>query len=251
MHKRRAEILDLLSRDGQVSVQDLTERLSVSQVTIRGDLADLAEQGLLTRVHGGARAARPASGLLSHFESHLHAHAEQKQRIGAAAAAMVQDDEAIILDASTTALAIVPYLRNRRGLTVATYSLAVANALLGIPSINVLMHGGFLNRSTCSLWGGDLEFLSLFNFDRGFFGANGFTLDQGLTEPNLDEVRIKKQLVTCTSQVCAVIDSRKWNRIGFVSFVSTENLDCVITDDGAPPDMVAAVRNAGIQVVVV
>lgn len=250
LQERREQIITLLERLGRVSVADLSDRFGLSQATIRTDLDALAEEGLLVRTHGGAIASDRTDLELS-FEVRRRLYASQKQRIGAVAAAMIEDGEAIVLDASSTALALASHIKGRRELTVITNSLLIATALLEVPGITVLMPGGFLRRDSASLTGsGDMAYLKQFNFQKGFFGAKGLTLEDGLTDVNSDEVIVKRDWVTHVRQVIAIVDSSKWGRVGFVSFASIKDLDCVITDKGAPSDMVAELREAGVDVII-
>lgn len=240
----------LLERKGRVSVADLGERFGLSQATIRSDLDALAAQGLLVRTHGGAIASDRTELELS-FDVRRRLHSTQKMRIGAAAAAMVEDGEAIVLDASTTALALANQIKGRRELTVITNGLFIAMALLDSPGVTVLMPGGFLRRDSVSLVGTEgNDFIKQFNLQKGFFGAKGLTPEEGLTDVNNAEVAIKRDLVRHARRVIAVVDGSKWGRVGFVSFASIDQVDCVITDEGAPPDMVAALREAGVEVII-
>jgi DeoR/GlpR family transcriptional regulator of sugar metabolism len=250
LQERREQIIALLEQEGRVSVADLSNRFGLSKVTIRSDLDALAGKGLLVRTHGGAIASDRTDLELS-FDVRRRLHPTQKQRIGAAAAAMVEDGEAIALDASTTALALASQIKERRELTVITNGIFIALALLDVPGVTVLMPGGFLRRDSASLVGdGGQEFIERFNFRKGFFGAKGLTLEEGLTDVNSAEVAIKRDLVTHAKQVIAMVDSGKWGRVGFVSFASIDQVDCIITDEGAPPDMVAALRETGVDVVI-
>ncbi|UCC87537.1 MAG: DeoR/GlpR transcriptional regulator [Anaerolineales bacterium] len=250
LQERREQIIALLGRDSRVSVADLSQRFRLSQATIRSDLDALAAQGMLVRTHGGAIAADRTDSELS-FAVRRRLYSVQKGRIGAAAAALVEDGEAIALDASTTALALADHIKGRHELTVITNGLMVSMALLGSPGITVLMPGGFLRRDSVSLVGhkGN-EFIEQFNFQKGFFGAKGLTLEEGLSDVNSDEVIVKRELVAHARRIIAIVDSSKWGRVGFVSFASMEQVDCVITDEGAPPDMVAGLRESGVQVVI-
>jgi DeoR/GlpR family transcriptional regulator of sugar metabolism len=250
LQERREHILTLLGQDGRVSVADLSERFGLSQATIRLDLDALAAQGLLVRTHGGAIGPDRIDLELS-FDARRRMASAQKQRIGAMAATMVEDGEAIALDASTTALALAAQIKARRELTVITNGLFVALALLEAPGITVLMPAGFLRRDSVSLIGTEShDFISQFNFQKGFFGAKGFTLEEGLTDVNSAEVAFKRDLVAHTKRVIAIIDSSKWGRVGFASFATINQIDCVITDDDAPPDMVAAMRDKGVNVII-
>jgi DeoR/GlpR family transcriptional regulator of sugar metabolism len=248
--ERRDRIVALLGEVGRASVAELSERFDVTPATIRADLDALAAERLLTRTHGGALALDEERLELS-FDFRRRLHAAQKIDIGAAAAGMVEDGEAIILDASTTALAVATQLQDRRELTVLTNGLLIALALIDLPGITVVMPGGFVRRDSASMIGDEgHEFIEPFNFQRGFFGAKGFTLEEGLTDVNTAEVSIKRDLVAHARQVVAVVDSSKWGRVGFASFASIDQLDCIVTDAGAPPDMMAALREAGVDVVI-
>jgi len=250
LQERREHITALLEREGRVSVAELSQRFHLSHATIRSDLDALAEQGMLVRTHGGA-IAPDRSDLELSFDVRRRFHSADKRRIGAAAAAMVEDGEAIALDASTTALALAHQIKGRRELTVITNGLVIAMALLEAPGVTVLMPGGFLRRDSASLTGpGGSEFVKQFNFEKGFFGAKGLTLEDGLTDVNSDEVIVKRDWVTHARQVIAIVDSSKWGRVGFASFASIGQINCVITDEGAPQDMVAALRGAGVVVII-
>ena len=250
LQERQEQIIALLEQEGRVSVADLSKRFGVSQATIRTDLDALAAQGLLVRTHGGAIAADRTDLELS-FDVRRRLRSTQKQRIGVAAAALVEDGEAIAFDASTTALAVATQIKGRHELTVITNGIFIALALLDAQSTTVLMPGGFLRRDSVSLVGAEgNDLIKKFNIQKGFFGAKGLTLEEGLTDVDNAEVAIKRDLVTHAKQVIAVVDSSKWGRVGFVSFASIDQVDCVITDEGAPPDMVAALQEAGVDVTI-
>jgi DeoR/GlpR family transcriptional regulator of sugar metabolism len=249
--ERRDQIVVLLGEVGRVSVAELSEQFGVTPATIRADLDALAAERLLTRAHGGALALDEERLELS-FDFRRRLHAGQKSLIGAAAAGMVEDGEAIILDASTTALAVATQLQDRRELTVLTNGILIALALIDLPGITVVMPGGFVRRDSASMVGDEgHEFIERFNFQKGFFGAKGLTLEEGLTDVNTAEVSIKRDLVAHARQVVAVVDSSKWGRVGFASFASIDQFDCIITDAGAPSDMTVALRKAGVDVVTV
>ena len=249
--ERRERIIALLAQKGRASVADLGEQFDVSQVTIRADLDALAAERLLTRTHGGALPLDQDRLELS-FDFRRRLHAAQKSRIGAAAAAMIKDGEAVILDASTTALAVASHIKDRRELTVLTNSILIALALIDSPDVTVVMPGGFLRRDSVSMVGDEgHDFIERFNFQKGFFGAKGFTIEEGLTDVDSAEVAVKRNMVARARQVIAIVDSSKWGGVGFASFASIDQVDRVITDKDAPPDMVTALREANVDVVIV
>ena len=252
LEERLDQITALLVEQGRVSVSDLSERFSVSPVTIRNDLGTLEQQGRLVRTHGGAMSL-PASGIdLPAFALRKELHLPQKEQIGQAAAALVRDGDSIALDASTTAWQIARHLKDRRELTIVTNGLFVALEFLDSPSVTVVMPGGSLRAASASLVGDQgASILDRYHVQKGFFGAGGFTLEEGLTDTSQYEVELKRRMVQRSKQRIAVIDSSKWGQVAFASLAGVHELDHVISDQGAPPDMVDELRSAGIRVTLV
>ena len=250
LEERRQEIVRQVNRRGRVSVTELSRLLGVSEVTIRADLQALAERNLIIRTHGGAI---PAKGMYDlALTRRRQQQVSEKSRIGQAGAAMVADGDAIFVDSSSTALTIVPYLNNHRQLTIITNSLAVAQAVQDTPSVTVVMPGGTLQNDTASLIGIDgLEILHKFNIQKGFFGAHGLNLPEGLTDVSAEEAEVKRQMVAMCRQTVAVLDCTKWGRVGLASFAQLEDIDTIITDADAPPELLEQVNGLGIEVMVV
>jgi len=175
-------------------VADLTARFGVSAVTIRQDLRVLEVEGRVVRAHGGALApgrSRPERA----FEVRERLQRDEKERIGATAAALVVDGESIALDASTTALAMARHLKARGGwvhLTVITNGLRIASELAGHPGITVAMPGGFVRWEALSVVGPlGRGLLEKVNIQKAFMGAAGYTLETGLSDATDDEAQIK------------------------------------------------------------
>ena len=251
LEERRQEILHQVQKAGRVSVSELSQQFGVSEVTIRADLQALAEYNLLVRTHGGAVPAGRGLPELS-LSLRRQQQVSEKSRIGEAAAQFVVDGDAIFLDTSSTALAIAQRLKQHHHLTVITNSLAIAQEMLDAAEVNVVMPGGQLRRETASLIGADgLDMLRKFNVQKGFFGAHGLSVPEGLTDVSAAEAEVKRPLVDMCRQVVAVIDSTKWGRVGLASFATLEEIDVVITDTLAPLARIEEVRALGIEVIVV
>jgi DeoR/GlpR family transcriptional regulator of sugar metabolism len=245
--ERHQQILDLLATSGRVTVNNLSERFAVSEVTIRTDLQILADQGLLIRTHGGAVAANRAPELA--LTLRRQQQVAEKERIGAAAAAMVNNGEAVFLDTSSTSLSIAQNLRRHRDLTVLTNSLALAQSLLNVHSITVVVAGGILQRDTVSLVGTDgLEVLRRFNIQKGFFGAHGLDDRAGLTDVSAAEADVKRQVIPMCRQVIAVLDATKWGRAGLASFANLDQLHTIVTTEPVPAIIAERVRALGVQI---
>lgn len=249
--ERRQQILDQLAERGRVSVSDLSQGFNLSEVTIRADLQALAEGNLLLRTHGGAIALNASRDYLS-LSLRMQQQVQEKAHIGAAAAALIRDGDAIFLDSSSTALAIARCLKDRRYLTVATNGLAVAQSLLDAPGVDVVVIGGRLRKDTASLVGtSGLDLLKYINLQKGFFGSHGITVEEGLTDVSADEAELKGPVVQVCRTVIAVVDRTKWGRAGVASFASAQQINKVITDRDAPRDLVDQIRSCGADVILV
>jgi DeoR family transcriptional regulator of aga operon len=244
-------VLELLETRDSVHVAELAEAFSVSEVTVRSDLSTLAEQGLVARVRGGVRALHHGQSEVG-FDLRLRLEVERKRAIARAAAALVDEGEAVALDASTTAYYLALELRAKRELVVVTNGLLVATALADAPGITVLVTGGTLRLSAMSLVG-DLgtDVLRTTRINKGFLGARGLSLERGLMDLNPDEVRIKQEMADACEQVYGVLDGTKWHRSALLAFVAAEELAGVITDSSAPADEVQTWREAGVEVIAV
>lgn len=251
IQERRRDILDSVQRSGRATVTDLSQTFGVSEVTIRTDLQMLADQGLLVRTHGGAI---PTGSISSELSLALRRQQQTlaKDHIGEAGAALIGDGEAVYLDTSSTALAIARHLTHHRHVTVVTNSIAIVQELADRPNVAVVVPGGRLRRETASLIGVDgLDFVRRLNIQTGFFGAHGVTLDEGLTDVSVEEAEVKGVLLDLCRRAVAVLDGTKWGRVGVASFATLEQIDIIITDPSAPPELVAQVRAAGVEVLLV
>lgn len=249
--ERFSRIENSLQTQTRVTVEQLSRALKVSPVTIRADLTELERRGRLVRIHGGAMAANKAAHELD-FESRAQIQHASKFAIGKHAASLVRDGDSIFLDASTTALELARQVSDRRELTVITNSLRSAQELVTYPNLTVIMPGGIVRREAFSLvgmWSADL--IQQFNIGRAFMGARGFTLKEGLTDVNPDEVALKRAIVNVAREVVALVDHTKWNQVALASFCSVEQLTTVITDKRAPKLMVEEAKARGLEVVLV
>jgi DeoR family transcriptional regulator of aga operon/DeoR family fructose operon transcriptional repressor len=249
--ERQDRIARSVEEHGRARVADLAVQFGVSEVTIRKDLVALETAQRLVRAHGGAIAIDRSRPELA-FDVRERLQAEEKVRIGAAGAALVEDGESIVMDASTTALSVARQLRARSGwsqLTVITNGLRIAFELAGHPGITVLMLGGRVRWEAMSVVGqlGDGLFDRI-NVQKAFLGAAGFTVDSGLADATEEEAQIKRSMVTAAREVIAIVDHTKWQRAAFATFCPTDLIAVVVTDSEAPAEMVAALRDRDVDV---
>jgi len=237
-----------LQRQGRVSVSELSARFDVSAVTIRTDLSELERRGELTRTHGGAILPSRDDVELA-FSLRSRVHSKQKSAIGEVAAGLIGDGEAILVDASTTALQMVRRIGQRRELTVITNSLMAAVELGSVSGVTVVLTGGVLRPVSYSLVGDmGTSVLTRFHISKGFFGAKGLTLEEGLTDADSFEVEFKRTMVAACKKVIAVVDASKWGQVATASFASPDQIDDVFTDEAAPQGMVHELVDRGVQV---
>jgi DeoR/GlpR family transcriptional regulator of sugar metabolism len=249
--ERQDHIARFVEEHGRARVADLAVRFGVSAVTIRKDLLALEAVQRLVRAHGGAIAIDRSRPELA-FDIRERLQADEKTRIGAAGAALVEDGESIVMDASTTALSVARQLKARTRwsqLTIITNGLRIAFELAGHPGITVLTLGGRVRWEAMSVVGqlGDGLFDRI-NVQKAFLGAAGFTLESGLADATEEEAQIKRSMVAAAREVIAIVDHTKWERAAFATFCPVGAIGLVLTDTTAPVEMVAELRRRHVVV---
>ncbi len=246
---RRLHIIDLLNKTGGVvSVSDLAEKLQVSEMTIRRDLDWLENRSILTRVHGGAMAYQ--SDPEKPFDDRLKDYNPQKESIGWAAAQLVKDSERIILDAGTTTQQVARHLFNRANLTIITNNIPISSELAEYPHIETILLGGNLkHQEMCTVGPMVKQGLSMLVADRLFLSATGFSVRQGVTDPDMREVEVKQAMMQAANEVVLVADSSKYGLSQLVRICPMQAVHCVVTDDALPDEAAAALEAEGITVI--
>jgi DeoR/GlpR family transcriptional regulator of sugar metabolism len=239
---RQSLILQAVRSDGSARVSDLTQRLGVSDMTIRRDLEVLARDGLVEKVHGGA--VLPGTSPASHdpgFEAKLVLERPEKTAIARAAADMVRPGTAIAVAAGTTTFALAQCLLDVPGLTIVTNSLRVTNVFNGTRGLDgtadsVVLTGGVRTPSDALVGPvADLTIRSL-HFDLVFLGCYGFDAEAGLTTPNLAEAETNRTFMRVARRVVVLADHTKWGLVSLSSFARLNEVDVLITDDMLPAD---------------
>ena len=247
---RFGRILDLLAEQGSVDVTDLSVRLGVSEATVRRDLASLAEQRLLERAHGGAIIQGTAYELPIRYRAD-HARAE-KLRIAQAATERIKDHEVVALTGGTTTTEISRQLIHHTGLAVVTNALNIAAELAMRPNLKLIVTGGVARSASYELVGPLAEAtLKEINIDVALIGVDGIDHNAGLTTQNETEAATNRILIARSRRVVVVADSRKVGRVVFAKIGTLSCADELITDSGADPLEVDALRAAGLTVTVV
>lgn len=249
--ERKRKILEILEKDGRVTVEHLAREFGVSAVTARADLDDLAGAGTLVRSRGGA--VRRSDSILDYpIAVKATLHRAEKQRIARAAVGLLRPEQTIILDSGTTTAQIARQIRGMRlrPLTVITNALNVAMNLHNVPEITVIMLGGILRRTSDSMVGPQAErTMGELNADHLLLGVDGLHPEIGLCTPDILEAQLNALMVRAAREVTAVADSSKLGRRGLSVIGKIDILNRLITDDKADPAIVAAIRARGVEVI--
>ncbi len=236
---RQSLILEEIRRAGSVRVSELTQRLGVSDMTIRRDLEVLARSGLIEKVHGGAVLPGTPSSHEPGFEAKSSLEQPAKATIAKAAAELVTSGSAIGLSAGTTTFALAERLLGIPGLTIVTNSVRIVNLLDGrqptgpqTRGTSVVLTGGVRTPSDALVGPiADLTIRSL-HLDMLFLGCHGIDPVAGLTTPNLAEAETNRAFVQAARKVTVVADHTKWGIVGLSSFADLDSVDTLITDSG-------------------
>ena len=252
--ERRNQILAMLHRQGMVKIPELAKAFDVSVITIRRDLDELVRAGQVQKVYGGAVLApqairEPEAQRL--FHARLAQNHREKRLIGMAAAKLVKDGETIILDIGTTPLEVAKHLGEYDDLTILTNSLPILNQLADT-HLNVYSLGGKLRGNELALHG-SLAFKALNDFcvDKAFIGAGGITLENGITDHNLDSAELCAAIASRSRQTILVADSSKFGKDASVIIGPLTCVETIITDSGIPEGYAEGIRKAGVELIIV
>ncbi|MBV9300788.1 MAG: DeoR/GlpR transcriptional regulator [Acidobacteriaceae bacterium] len=250
--ERRRKILQIIDKDGQVTITDLAGRFGVSAVTVRADLDALSTNGIILRSHGGAVKREQAPDYPLRLKETLHR--SEKIRIGRAAAELVRPGETIILDSGTTTAEIAAHLKELKlnPLTVITHALNIALELADAPGISVIVIGGLLRPVSHSLVGPQAEaMLKDLHADRFFLAVDGFDVQAGPSTPDVLEAQLNGSMARVAKEITVVADSSKLGRQSVSRIGPMKQIDRLITDRRAPAEFTDALRKRGIQVTLV
>lgn len=248
--ERRALILRKLESNEELSVTALSNELGISEVTIRKDLTILQSRNLLLRTRGGA-IRRPVENLNedTSIGKKRMFNFKEKERIGEEAAKMIQEGDFIMLDSGTTTLEIAKHLDRFQRLDIITNAINIATELMRYQRFNVIILGGNVRINSHSTVG-PLAFSILRNFSgyKLFLGVDSFSLEDGVSTPNLEEALLNQLMIQQAAKVIAVFDSSKFNKRSFVHIATPEQIDTIITDRGIPVGLPSRLKAAGINV---
>lgn len=245
LNPRRDQIVRIVSHRKQVSVGELTERLGVSEVTIRKDLARLQDEGLLLRTHGGAVAAEDRERNRN-LSLRRREAVEAKRAIARRARELVREGDTLFIDSGTTCNLLAEELVGM-DLSVVTNSLEVLLTLQDSDGINLICVGGSLRRAARSFIGPSaLETLRQYRVDTCFLGTTGFSSDCVFSSQNVIESQVKRQALSVAQRKVVLADRSKWGTQAFSVFATADEIDLVVTD--GDDEIVRRAGELGIEV---
>lgn len=231
--QRKQQILALLATKNQVISSELSVHFGVSEDSVRRDLRELAAEGLLQRVHGGAL---PVSAAIAPFETRKNVQISSKQRIARTAVQLIQPGQVVIIDGGTTTAEMVQLLPRDLAFTAITHSPSIAIALVDFPLVEVIMLGGQLYRhSVVSVGSAVLESIARINADLFFMGVTGVHKTAGLTTGNYEEAGVKRAFSARAAETIVMVSKEKLNSAS--AFVIGEmTLASSLIFDGEPDE---------------
>jgi DeoR/GlpR family transcriptional regulator of sugar metabolism len=253
--ERLQEIVQRILVNKTVYVDDLAKEFGVSPSSIRIDLAELEARGVLNRTHGGAIVPDTGAGHIvtqnSPLELRVRAQVPEKEAIGRAAAALIADGDTLMIDGGSTTLLVARRLAGKRNLTIITNAVTLLPDLMTLPEAQIYVAGGVLDLKLATLLGDRaVESLGEFRTAKAIIGIDGIALDGGLTVSNPFVGATKRKMIAGSRQLIVVADHTKLNRVCLIALAGIAEMSVLVTDTGAPPELVDAIRAAGPEVIV-
>jgi DeoR/GlpR family transcriptional regulator of sugar metabolism len=247
-HERRQSLMDILRKQPGLRVPELAKALEVSEGTVRNDLNALEEEGRLKRVHGGAVMNDRDQFQNNSFERRYKQNAAAKLAIAEEAAALVNDGDSILIDASSTSYYLARTLSDRKKLRVMTNGFEVARELAQNSSNTVILIGGVVNNDSSSVTGLLSEkIIAEMHIEKAFFSCSGFSLERGLTEVHFAEAQLKRKAIESSRQVIALVDSTKFGKEDLTPFARSDQIAYLITDSKLSLEWIEKLKQASIN----
>ncbi|MFB9990484.1 DeoR/GlpR family DNA-binding transcription regulator [Deinococcus oregonensis] len=244
--QRKQHLLSVLQRDGQIVAKRLSQELGLSEDTIRRDLRELAAEGLVQRVHGGALPASPA---VVDFTARQELASEAKVAIGRAAARLVQPGQVVILDGGTTAVQVARHLSPELRATVVTHSPTIAMELVPHPGIEVLLIGGRLfKHSVVAVGAVTIEAIGHVRADTYFMGVTGVHVQEGLSTGDLEEAYVKRALSSRAAETIVLASSEKLGVASRYVIAPLTEISGLVVEHDVPEEVTNRYQELGLSI---
>lgn len=251
---RLKEIINILNKKGEITVKELAEHLFTSEMTIRRDLNDLEEEGMIRRTHGGAILLN--SYTINNRNQYLvgkeiEKHVKQKSIIGFKAASLINPGETIGFDIGTTIPFIAKYLERTISISAVCVTFECAMELYNKKNVNLILPGGYLHRAS-DVFNSDegIQLLKKIRTDKVFISAGGIDNNLGLTCYHDFHVRIKKILMKSSKKVILVSDSSKFGKIRPSYYADLSEMHALITDDTITQHYKKIIKDLGVELII-
>ena len=245
---RHEQIIEIMEKQSPISVRELAEKAGCTEMTIRRNLDQLKEKGLVQREHGYAFLQRSARK--TDYFAEMLENSEEKKAIASVALTLIKPDMSLCLDSGTTIQQLVELIPEGLPLSVITPSLAAAMSLSSRKDIQVFMPGGFLHHSNRSLLIDQADALQRYQADIAFISCRSFQLPGGTFEHSQTLTNTKRTLTSIARQRVVLLDYSKWNISSIFNCIPLDQIDLIITDSKAPKEAVAEAEALGKTVIV-
>ena len=238
----------MLNEQQKIVIPELCAYFNISPATIRNDLNELQESGLLKRTHGGAILNKQVSSENAFVKT--VDHLAEKQAFAEYALTLVNDGDTIVLDTGTTTMELARLLHKRKRLTIVLNDIQIAAMLESTCDANIVLIGGYMRKGLhCTVGPMASRSLADLKVDRAFIATNGLTID-GLSTPDMYQADVKQSMIRIANHVVVLADSSKLGVSAFQMFARLKDLDMLITDSGADESELSKFRDRGLEVVV-
>ncbi|QNF32281.1 DeoR/GlpR transcriptional regulator [Adhaeribacter swui] len=247
---RHQLILQKLKEDGQVNIQELSDLMEVSGVTIRKDLKLLEDKNLLFRTRGGGSITNPYA-IERPINEKEFIRSDEKQKIAKAALELIGQNDSIIIGSGTTVFQLARCLQPTKHVTVITPAVKVTLELCNRPNVEVLQLGGLIRPNSSSVAGAYAEnLLASISCGMLFLGVDGIDLEFGFSIANLTETSLNQKMVEAAQVIVVLADSSKFGRRGLGRVCSLEQVQYIVTDSGVQASTVEKLEERGIKVII-
>lgn len=246
-YNRIKEIEQLIEQHHSLTNEELCHMFNISMQTLRRDLKILEDKGLITKVYGGVLSSKKtiASSVTS-LDERLNKAVEAKRRIGELASTLVEDYDVIFVDSGTTAFHIIPFLNNKKEVTVITHSLYAINVLANQKNLKCIALGGVFNPQAYSFQTEPDEYPYLYN--KAFISTVGVDED-GCTNTDILEGKIKQHIINKSNEVYLLVDQSKFVTQGYNRFAKLESFNGVICDGSIPTSIIKVLGQKKIKII--
>ncbi len=245
---RRKKILELLNREGKVKVIELSKLFGISEVTIRNDLSQLEEEGLLERIHGGATSMHKFYYNMPLLDR-MKTNEAEKKKIAVACASLISNGDTVMINSGTTTLFVLQELKHVKNLTIVTNSLAIAQESGHMNNIQVILLGGNFNPQYQFAYGDDtVNQLKRYKADKLILSVDGVSAEEGITTYHYFEVEVNRQMLARANKTIVATDYSKIGRTSFAYIDSVDQADVLVTNQNANREEIEFIKEKGVEI---